>query len=119
MGVAFALVVGFVVSIGFVGPTVIFWRRQMIDSWKEVLGLAPPGTVPQTVPPSPVTRFRRSKKLVVFQSVVAIITALAAMGANDALAAVLLLLVSFVTCVSLGLSFLAWSVENAQATESA
>jgi hypothetical protein len=119
MGVAFAAVVGFVVSIGFVGPTAIFWRRQMIDSWKEVFGLAPPGTVPQTVPPSPVTRFRRPRKLVVFQSVVAIITALAAMGAHDSLAAILLLLVSFVTSVSLGLSFLAWGVEKAQVSESA
>lgn len=118
MGVAIAFIVGVVVSFGFVGPTVIFWRRQLIDGWKEVFGLVPPGTVPQTVPPSPVTRFRRSKKLVVFQSVVAIITALAAVGAHDALAAILLLLVSFVTCVSLGLSFLAWSVENAQVSES-
>jgi hypothetical protein len=119
MGVAFALVVGFVVSVGFVGPTVIFWRRQMIGSWKEVLGMAPLGTVPQRVPPSPVSLFRRSKKVVVFQSVVAIITALAAMGAHDALPAILLLLVSFATCVSLGLSFLAWGVESAQASESA
>jgi hypothetical protein len=117
MGVAFAAVVGVVVSIGFCGPTVIFWRHQVIDSWKEVFGLVPHGTVPQTVPPSPVTRFRRSKKLVVFQSVVAILTALAATGAHDALAAILLLLVSFVTCVSLGLSFLAWGVENAQTSE--
>jgi hypothetical protein len=119
MGVAFALVVGFVVSIGFVGPTVIFWRRQIVTGWKEVLGLAPAGIVSPTASPSVASRFRRSKKLVVFQSVVAIITALAAVGANNALAAILLLLVSFVTCVSLGLSFLAWGVENAQTSQSA
>lgn len=118
MGIAFALVVGFVVSVGFVGPTVIFWRHQMVDSWKEVLGLAPPGTVPETIPPSPATRFRRSKKLVAFQTVVAIVTAVAAIGSHDAPAAILLLLVSFITCVSLGLSFLAWGIENAQASES-
>lgn len=117
MGIAFAAFVGFVVSIGFFGPTVIFWRRQMVGSWKEVLGLAPPGTFSQTVPRSPVTRFRRSRKLVVFQSVAAVITALASMGAHNALAAILLLLVSFVTSVSLGLSFLAWGAEKAQASE--
>jgi hypothetical protein len=119
VGVAFAFIVGCVVAIGFAGPTVIFWRHQIVGGWKEVLGLAPPGTVPQMVAPSPVSRFRRSRKMVAFQSVVAIITALAATGAHDGLAAIPLLLVSFVTWVSLGLSFLAWAVENAQGSESA
>ena len=119
MGDAFALIVGFVVSLGFLGPTLIFWRHQMVGSWKEVLGLAPPGTVLQTVAPFWVSRFRRSRKVVIFQAVVAIITALTAMGTSDVTAAILLLLASFITSLSLGLSFLAWGVERAQASQSA
>jgi hypothetical protein len=115
-----AVLIGLGIGAGLGGPSTFFYRHQLVDSWREVFGAVPEGTV-SSAPPMPsaaMTRFRRSWPLVVLQSVVVFASACVVIT-GDPLAVVLSTLVCLLTSFSIGMNILARNEIKNRAAEAA
>jgi hypothetical protein len=109
-----AILVGLAIGLSLSVPSLIYFRRELVAGWKDVLGLNPDGTEPRRYPHPSVAHLRRSRWLVVLQTIVLIASALVAIGADDAVAAAPSIAVCLVTSLSLGLQIVASGVAKAE-----
>ena len=112
MGSVRAILVGLAIGLTLSVPSLIYFRREVIARWRYALGLDPDRTEPRRYPHPSVAHLRRSRGLVVLQTIVLIASA-----SEDVAAAALSTAVCLLISISLGLQILASGVRNAELLE--
>lgn len=110
-----AMLIGLAIGVCLGGPSLIFFRRQIVAGWKEVFGVVPEGTAGAiSAPLSAAKRFRRPIGVVILLTVVMLASGLVAIGPGDPLTVALAAAVCLVNALILGLHILATSAASAE-----
>ena len=117
MGTLRAALIGIAIGLSLSAPSLIYFRREIIESWKAVLGFTSGEATPRRHAHGSLARYRQSKSIVVLQAIVLIISGVTAIGAEAAVLAITLVVLSLLFSLSLGLHILDSGLQQTELSE--